>query len=260
MIIETLLVQRADVLLDMEKVKKNLLEDFKKQQKIQSDEELDKLLKEQKMTRQDLLDTLIRFSIPQEIINYEVRRKISVSDKDIQAYYDAHRKDYVRPERVLFREVVILFEEATKSEARARAEAVRRELDGGADFAEVVARESQAGSKDRGGLAGPFARGELRPELESAIFALKPGELAGPVESSRAFHLVRLETKEPEQVTPIEEAREGIIERVRDARFQERLEEYLHKLWTDNFIYVFPKYGTAEWKAPTNRTTIPATP
>ncbi|MCI0407215.1 MAG: SurA N-terminal domain-containing protein, partial [Acidobacteria bacterium] len=98
MITETLLVQRAEVLLDLDKVRKNLLDDFKKQQKIQSDEELDQLLKEQSMTRQELLDTLMRLSIPHEIINYEVRRKISVSDKDIQAYYDQHRQDFVRPE------------------------------------------------------------------------------------------------------------------------------------------------------------------
>ncbi|HMC83425.1 MAG TPA: SurA N-terminal domain-containing protein, partial [Candidatus Polarisedimenticolia bacterium] len=37
MIIESLLVQRGDVILDMEKVRKNLLDDFKKQQKIEND-------------------------------------------------------------------------------------------------------------------------------------------------------------------------------------------------------------------------------
>ncbi len=170
MIIESLLVQRGDVILDMEKVRKNLLDDFKKQQKIENDAELDKLLNEQKMTRKDLLDTLVRLSIPQEIINYEVRRKISVSDKEIQAYYDAHRQDFVKPERVTFREIIILFEE------------------------------------------------------------------------------VKLESREAEEVTPVSGARDTITEKIRDQKSQEKVEAYLQKLWADNFIYVFPKYGTAEWK------------
>jgi parvulin-like peptidyl-prolyl isomerase len=248
MITETLLVQRADVLLDLDKVKKNLLDDFKKQQKIETDEELDRLLKEQKMTRQDLLDTLMRLSIPHEIINYEVRRKISVSDKEIQTYYDLHRQEFIHPARVVYREIVLLYEEGNKAEVKARAEAVRRELDSGAEFGEVAARESEVASKERGGLVGPFKRGELRPEVESQLFNMKPGEMAGPIESSRAFHIVRLETVDAEQITPLPDARDSITEKIRDERFKDSLAIYLENLWKENYIYVYPKYGSSEWK------------
>src|SRR5262249_42096836 len=91
-------------------------------------------------------------------------------------------------------------------------------------------------------------RGELRPEIENAVFALQPGQVAGPIESARAFHFFRLETRESEQTTSLADAREGIIEKIRDGKFKEKLEEYLKKLWADNYIYVFPKYGTSEWK------------
>lgn len=247
MVIENLLVQRADVLLDMEKVRKNLIEDFKKSQKIETDEELDRLLKEQKMTRQDLVDTLVRLNVPQEIINYEVRRKISVSDKQIQGYYDAHMEEFTKSERITLREIVILFEEPTKEEAKNRAYAIRRELDGGGDFQALVERESQAHSKERGGLVGPFTRGEMRPELEAPAFALQPGQIAGPIESSLAFHIFLLESREPEEVTPLEKARDGIIEKLRDQEYKEKIDAYLKKLWNDNFIYIFPKFGTSDW-------------
>src|SRR6266508_2261947 len=90
MITELLLVERAQSLLDLDKVRKNLLDDFRKQQNIPSDEELERLLKEQGMTRKDLEEQLIRLAVPQEIINYEVRRKISVSDAEVKEYYDGH--------------------------------------------------------------------------------------------------------------------------------------------------------------------------
>ena len=248
MITETLLVQRAEVLLDLDKVRKNLLDDFKKQQKIQSDEELDQLLKEQNMTRQELLDTLMRLSIPHEIINYEVRRKISVSDKEIQAYYDEHRQEFVKPARVVFREIVLLYEEANKEEVSARAQAVRRELDAGKDFGELAAEVSEVSSKERGGLVGPYTKGELNPAIESQVFALKPGELAGPIETARAFHIIRLETKEGEQVTPLPDAKDMITDKIRDSRFKQALAVYLENLWKENYIYVYPKYGSSEWK------------
>jgi len=247
MIIESLLVQRADVLLDMDKVRRNLIDDFKKNQKIESDEELERLLKEQKMTRQSLLDTLIRLNIPQEIINYEVRRKISIPDSEILEYYLSHRQEFTRPERITLKEIVLLFEDAAREEAKSRADAIRRELDAGADFDALVERESQAASKERGGLVGPFNRGELRPELEAAAFALQVGQVAGPVESSRAFHLIKLESRDPEEVTPLEKARDGISEQLREARFREKIDAYLKKLWNDNFIYVYPKFGTSDW-------------
>jgi parvulin-like peptidyl-prolyl isomerase len=247
MVIENLLVQRAEVLLDMDKVRKNLVEDFKKNQKIESDEELDRLLKEQKMTRQALVETLVRLNIPQEIINYEVRRKISISDKEVQEYYDSHKPEFTKSERITLREIVITFEDPTKEEARARAAAIRRELDAGGDFQALAERESQAASKERGGLVGPFTRGEMRPELETAAFMLPVGQIAGPIESSHSFHIVKLESREPEEVTPPEKARDGITDKLREAKLKEKVDAYLKKLWADNFIYIYPKFGSSDW-------------
>ncbi|HXU12822.1 MAG TPA: SurA N-terminal domain-containing protein [Candidatus Binatia bacterium] len=91
MITELLLIDRAESLLDLTKVRKNLVDDFRKQQNIASDEDLEKLLKDQGMTRHDLEEQLIRLAVPQEIISYEVRRKISVSEPEIRKYYEDHQ-------------------------------------------------------------------------------------------------------------------------------------------------------------------------
>ncbi|MCI0408260.1 MAG: peptidyl-prolyl cis-trans isomerase, partial [Acidobacteria bacterium] len=157
-------------------------------------------------------------------------------------------QDFVRPERVVFREIVLLYEEANKEEVQARAEAVRRELDAGKDFGELAAEVSEVSSKERGGLVGPYTKGELNSAIESQVFALKPGELAGPIETARAFHIIRLETKEGEQVTPLPDAKDTITEKIRDSRFKQNLAVYLEALWKENYIYVYPKYGSSEWK------------
>jgi hypothetical protein len=58
---------------------------------------------------------------------------------------------------------------------------------------------------------------------------------------------VKLESREPEEVIPVEKASDGIAEHLRDGRFKEKVDAYLRKLWNDNFIYVYPKFGTSDW-------------
>src|SRR5262245_44595702 len=86
LITEALLIERAETIFDMDKIRTSLIDDFKKQQNIPSDPELEKALKDQQMSRKELEDQLIRMPVPKEIINYDVRRKISVSDQEMETY------------------------------------------------------------------------------------------------------------------------------------------------------------------------------
>ena len=60
---------------------------------------------------------------------------------------------------------------------------------------------------------------------------------------------MRLETKEGEETTPLAEAQDAITEKIRDSRFKASLETYLEALWKENYVQVFPKFGSSEWKA-----------
>ena len=242
MITELLLLEKAETLLDLEKVRLNLVDDFKKQQGIQGDEELEKMLKEQQMTRRDLEEQLVRLAVPQEIIGYEVRRKISVSEQEIQDYYDRHVKDYESPPSVTFRAIVLFYETATRDEARSRADGILRELKGGAEFTDLVQRYSQADSRDTGGEMGPLAAGDLQPEIARAAFALEPGEVSDPIDTGKAIHLIRLEQKTPRIVKAVAEVRDAIEKAVRQEKFKPRYDAYLKRLWKESVVEVTPKY------------------
>src|SRR3989442_887333 len=158
MITELLLLDRAESLLDLSKVRKNLVDDFRKQQNIASDDDLEKVLKDQGMKRKDLEEQLIRLAVPQEIINYEVRRKISVSEAEIKEYYEAHQKDWETAPTVSFNEIAMFYEDANRPEVLSRAQGVVREARGsGTDFGELVQKYSEAPSKESGGFLGPLA-------------------------------------------------------------------------------------------------------
>lgn len=61
----------------------------------------------------------------------------------------------------------------------------------GADFADLARRFSEAPDKVQGGSVGLFSRGEVLPELQSAIASLEVGAVGGPVKSPLGYHLVR---------------------------------------------------------------------
>jgi len=242
MITELLLIDRAESLLDLTKVRKNLMDDFRKQQNIASDEDLDKLLKEQGMTRQDLEEQLVRLAVPQEIISYEVRRKISVSEPEIKKYYEDHQADWETAATVTFNEIVLPYEEATKPEVLSRAQGIVREAGGGTDFGELVQRDSEAPSKESGGLLGPFPASDLHPAIAAAAFRLEVGQVSEPVDTGHSYLVIRLAGKTEKVVKTIDEAREATVRAVREGKFRPRYNTYIKKLWKENQIEISPKY------------------
>ncbi len=75
-------------------------------------------------------------------------------------------------------------------EARAAIEAIRAEIEAGADFAEIARDKSDCPSGGRGGDLGGFRRGVMVPEFEDAAFALEVDALSDVVETDFGYHLI----------------------------------------------------------------------
>jgi parvulin-like peptidyl-prolyl isomerase len=78
----------------------------------------------------------------------------------------------------------------SKAEAEAKAKEILKQLAAGADFATIAGNVSEDSSRDRGGDIGLQPRGNLAPAFEQALFALKPGERSGIVETEMGFHII----------------------------------------------------------------------
>ncbi len=242
MITELLLVERSQTLLDLDKVRKNLVDDFRKQQNIASDEDLERLLKEQGMTRKDLEEQLLRLAVPQEVINYEVRRKISVSDAEIGQYYDRHQKDWETSPTVTFNEIVLFYEDANRPEVVSRAEGIVREARGGTEFGELVQKYSEAPSKESGGFLGPLSAADLHPAIAETAFKLQVGDIGDAIDTGHSLHIIRLVGKTDRVVKTHDEVKDTIAKAVREEKFRPRYEHYIRKLWKESQIEVLPKY------------------
>jgi len=132
-----------------------------------------------------------------------LQQQAAVSDAQVQAYYDAHKADY---EVLKARHILIRVKgapmpatpgkpELTDEEAKAKAEAIRKRIVGGEDFAKVAEAESDDTSSGKsGGDLGEFKHGMMVPPFEKAAFALKPGDISEPVLSPFGYHIIQVES------------------------------------------------------------------
>jgi len=122
----------------------------------------------------------------------------SISDADLQTYFNAHTEDFQGPGRAMLSviEIARSTTAADTAAARAHALALRDQIVKGAKFEDVAKRESaDSSSAVNGGDLGMHAKGYFVPEFEKAEQALKPGEISAPVATPFGFHLIRVDAR-----------------------------------------------------------------
>jgi len=126
-----------------------------------------------------------------------------VSDAEVRKYYDEHKDEFKRPATARLT-VAFLPKTVTAADSAAtlqRAQAIRAEIVGGADFAEVARRESaDPGSKENGGDLGAFGRGQMVPAFDQVAFSLPVGQVSEPVLTQFGYHIIRVDERNGEQV------------------------------------------------------------
>ena len=131
------------------------------------------------------------------------------TQQEIKAYFDAHQSEYQTPEQARSRHILIKVDAGADPKAdaaaKAKAEALLKQIQAGANFAELAKQNSDdPGSKDSGGEL-PFAqRGTMVPEFDKAIFTQKIGDTQ-IVKSQFGYHIVQVEERKPAHSQDISE-------------------------------------------------------
>ncbi len=175
----------------------------------------------------------------------------TASADEIKAEYDKRLKEFSAPEERRASHILLSVEKddkgqpkaASKDAARTEAEALIKQIGASAEkFAEVAKQKSKdPGSAAQGGDLGFFGRGQMVKPFEEAVFAMKPGEVRGPVESDFGFHIIRLTEVKPERTRAIEEVRaqlEGEVKQQKASRlFTENAEKFQNRVYEQSDSY-----------------------
>jgi peptidyl-prolyl cis-trans isomerase D len=141
--------------------------------------------------------------------------KPTVTDADLQAYYNAHQDAYAVKEQVKARHILITApkdaDAKTDAAAKAKAEGILKQLRAGGDFAALAkANSDDPGSKDSGGELGFFGKGRMVPPFEKAAFALQPGQTSDLVRSDFGYHIINVEQHDMPHQKPLAEVKGDI--------------------------------------------------
>lgn len=133
--------------------------------------------------RAELKDSLIM----EKLLDQSVYSRVSVSDDEVTAYYDANRDLFDRPAQVRARQIVVADE--------AKGKEILGMLRQGKTFAEAAAEYSLSPDAQQGGDLGFFGRGEMPPEFDDIVFDLPVNRLSGLVKSEYGYHIFLVEEK-----------------------------------------------------------------
>jgi peptidyl-prolyl cis-trans isomerase D len=167
--------------------------------------------------------------------------KVEVSKEDVRKYYEGHQNDFGTPEERRASHILIsVGATATQAEqdaAKAKAEQLLQQVrKNPAEFADLARKNSQdPGSAANGGDLGFFGRGMMVKPFDNAVFALKVGEISGLVKSDFGYHIIKLVAIKPSRILPLDEAREGIFNKLREQKAADMFAEMAEKF--SNTVY-----------------------
>ena len=146
----------------------------------------------------------------------------SVSDSEVEDFYDANQAQFEQPEALDVRRIV------SKDEAQLeQAKALLEQDDSPASWKKVAARFSdEAATKDIGGLIEGVTIGQSEPVLEEQLFSAAQGELVGPFKGQTDYYLVQVIKITPAQTTPIAEVSEQIEQQLVEGKETETVQGF----------------------------------
>jgi peptidyl-prolyl cis-trans isomerase SurA len=201
---------------------------------VQTQEEFERLLREQGLTidsvRKRLRDSL-RIA---KVVRRKVALRVSVTDQEIERYLAENRTRLETGLVYHARHILVTPEggtdDAAWETARIKAGLLRTQMTEGSDFAEVARAQSRDASAKDGGDLGTMKRGELTQEIEGEILKLDPGQISQPFRSPLGYHLFRLESKEALEGEGLSRAKQQIREILFRQKYDTRLEAWLREI------------------------------
>jgi peptidyl-prolyl cis-trans isomerase SurA len=222
------------------------LDDIRKQNKLDTMEDLEKAVRQSGISYEDYKSGIKNRIISSEVVRDEVGRKLTLTSKQEQAYYEAHKQEFEQPEQVRLSEILIPTPDnatdAQVAQAQAKADEVIAKLKAGAKFEAMVKQYSGGPNADKDGDLGEYKRGALPKVLEDQTFALKPGEWTAPIRTRQGYVIEQVTAHDPAGIPPLTAVEQQVQEAIYNAAIEPALRTYLTDLREKAYIDIAPGF------------------
>lgn len=237
---QLLLIQRGkDLSINVDAEVSKYLANIQSENKIAEPEKFQAWIKEQTgMSFEDFRAEIKNSYLSQRVIGQEVASKVNIPRSEIEAYYNEHKSEFVRKERIFLREILIATEGKDPAAMEKKAKDVAARAKKGERFAELVRDNSDATTAKGGGFLEPFEKELLGPEIISATWDKPKGHVTDPLKVPAGWLILRVEDHHKEGQAALEEIEGEIRERIYGPRMQPKVREFLTQLRLESFLEI----------------------
>ncbi len=181
--------------------------------------------------------------LTQRVIGQEVQSKINISTTDKAKYYEEHKAEFVREERVFLREIFLKTDGNNDAAVEKKAKDLVARAKKGERFGEMARDNSDAESAKNFGDLGGFKRGELDKSIEDAVFAGGRSFVTDPaIRRPNGFLILKVEEVHKAGQATQEEVENEIMERLFGPRMNPAVRTYLTQLRQEAFLEIREGY------------------
>jgi peptidyl-prolyl cis-trans isomerase SurA len=220
------------------------------------DEAIERMKRENRITQEELLFSLrskgitledYRQQLKREIerarlVDYEVKSKIVITEKDLRDYYQDHADQFSETHKVKLARILLKTGNPADKEEMARAkergEDILRKLGEGSTFPDLAREYSQGPAGPEGGCLGWIVFDQLDPSLKKRIAQLSPGEYTELHQCPYGVQIVQMMEERKGGIKSFDEVRDAIYSKLYKAKVEERYADWLSKLREESFIKV----------------------
>lgn len=244
---QLLLVSRAKELnISVDSELSKYMADIQLQNKIADQDKFQTWVREQSGgTFEDFKSETRNSMLTQRVIRQEVSDKIRVPKPEVVKYYEEHKKEFVRDEKVYLREILVSTEKkdaAGVAAAEKKAKDLAARLKKGEKFPELARDNSDSATAAQGGELGGWKKGDLDSEIEKLIWSQPKNFVTDPIKRPNGFLILKVEEHQKAGQATLEEAEPEIMEVMYRPLFQPKIREYLTRLRQESFLEIREGY------------------
>ncbi|MEJ7608623.1 MAG: peptidylprolyl isomerase [Bryobacteraceae bacterium] len=183
--------------------------------------------------------------LTQRVIRQEVGGRVNVPRAELEKYYNEHKGDFLRQDRIFLREILISTEgkdAAGIAAAEKKAKDLATRARKGEKFGDLARQNSDATTKEQMGDLGSFTRGQLNKQIEDTVFNAERGFVTDPIRAPNGFVILKVEEKHKAGQALFEEVESEVMEKLYMPKFQPQIREYLTRLRQEAFLEIKPEH------------------
>ena len=194
------------------------------------------------MLREQFESTIVQ----QRMMSQEITRRVFVSQRELQGYYEQNQNTFMEPEQVLYQQLIFVYTGADRAPVRERADNALTELRAGISLTAVGNKYATPNVDvvQDASQASWIAPEDLQPQILATVNNLTPLDYSEVVEGTFGYHIIQLMDRKEGRNVPFEEVSGYIDGVLQDQKMGIELQKYTAELMKNASVEIYAEEFT----------------